>query len=262
MRLLLGATSCTFEGTLLENARYMASQVDDIELILYNCRGEDNFLSPSEIEQLNRLAEAYNVGYTIHLPSSLGTVEMDSRWLKKAVNDWRRGVECTLALHPRAYVWHWEAEKFGNVPSDDLGSWHNKVREAAERFLHYGLVPPELLCVENLSFAYRLIYEDVVDLGLSVCLDMGHWWRFTLEDELWPELLPRTKVIHLHGVDRKQERDHLAFGAEDECYWRKLATVLKNFEGDRELILTLEVFNYEHWQSCQRHWTIIWKEGN
>ncbi|MBQ7529953.1 sugar phosphate isomerase/epimerase [bacterium] len=260
MKLLLGATSCTFEGTILQNVCAMAPQVDDIELILYNCQGDNNFLSASEVAKLRQLSQEFNVGYTVHLPSSLGKVDMDERWLNKAVDDWRKGVECTLDLQPRAYIWHWEAERFGLSPAEDLEFWHSRVREAAERFLSYNLVSPKLLCVENLSFAYQFIYDDVRELELSVCLDIGHWRRFYPEDNLWKELLPKVKVIHLHGVDRINDCDHLAFSKDDKCYWQELAKALRELNDDRELVLTFEVFNCEHWQICQSMWKSIERE--
>jgi len=100
----------------------------------------------------------------------------------------------------------------------------------------------ERLAVENLE-PYPLDFiQPVLDrIPVSRCVDIGHLWLDGHDPIPYMEAaLPRTRVIHIHGL---AERDHrsLTFMPQEkvQAVWNEL--VRTNYEG----VLTLEIFSEE-----------------
>ncbi len=245
----IGAVSCTYNTSLVDNVRRLAPYVDDIELILYEFDKDSNYPGPGEIAELKELAANYDLTYTVHLPSELGPHRVDLEWGRAAIDRWRRTIEASLALEPKAYIWHWEGEQWGWQPSADLERWLTCTLEIAESFLKCHLVASELLCVENLSYDYRLIAPHVEELGLSRCFDVGHAWatrRFS--SSYLRECVAQARVFHLHGVS--SGKDHIALQPENGADLHEFVKNLILCQG--EPIVTLEVFSWKDWfeSSC------------
>lgn len=260
-KLAIGASGCTINASIIDNVRFLAPFVDDIELIVYEYEGGDNYPTSAELAEMADLAEHFNFGYTVHLPSSLTAHPLDKAWQARALREWRRAVEALSCLQPRAYIWHWESEQFARQPASDVGSWLNFTKQTAEKFLDSNLVSPELLCVENLSYDYALIWPLVQQLGLSVCLDVGHAWKnygdlLPFMSEVWPKV----GTIHLHGLNSQSGRDHLGLQPENRSNLHKFIGELLDFLPLRSsskgpLPLTFEVFSSADWLIC-------WQEFN
>ena len=260
-KLSIGASGCTINASIIENVRFLAPFVDDIELIVYEYDGGDNYPTSAELAEMADLAKRFNFGYTVHLPSSLTAHLLDKAWQARALREWRRAVEVLSCLQPRAYIWHWESEQFTRQPATDLEAWLDFTKRTAEQFLASNLVSPELLCVENLSYDYALIWPLVQQLGLSVCLDVGHAWKsygglLPFMSEVWPKV----GAIHLHGLNSKSGHDHLGLQPENRDNLRQFRNALLNFLPLRSpskgpLPLTFEVFSPADWLIC-------WQELN
>mgnify|MGYP004591666845 FL=1 len=254
--LAIGASGCTINASVIENVRFLAPFVDDIELIVYEYDGVDNYPTLAELAEMAYLAERFNFGYTVHLPSSLSAHPLNQAWQKRALREWRRAVEVLACLNPRAYIWHWESEQLAWQPAADIEAWLEFTEQTAEKFLSGGLLPPKSLCVENLSYDYALIWPIVRRLGLSVCLDVGHIWNscgnlFPFMSELWPKV----GAIHLHGVNSQLGQDHIGLQPENRKNLRLFVSELLDFLPRRSLAegplpLTFEVFSPIDWQIC------------
>lgn len=255
-KLAIGASGCTINASIIDNVRFLAPFVDDIELIVYEYDGGDNYPTSAELVEMADLAKRFNFGYTVHLPSSLTAHHLDKAWQARALREWRRAVEVLSCLQPRAYIWHWESEQFSWRPATNLEAWLNFTEQTAEKFLDFNLVSPELLCVENLSYDYALIWPLVQQLGLSVCLDVGHAWKsygglLPFMSEVWPKV----GAIHLHGLSTKSGHDHLGLQPENRDNLRQFIDELLNFLPLRNcskgpLPLTFEVFSPTDWLIC------------
>jgi sugar phosphate isomerase/epimerase len=238
----LGATSYIIPDDLLPNARYLAGKVRDMELILFEVDdGPSNLPAPEVIEELSRLASQHDLTYTVHLPLDLklgedGSEDDPSLVKAKRVIDW------TCGLDPWAYVLHLDGKSV-RTSSDAalIRRWQDHSVRALE-IVSAWAGGPDRLAVENLETYPPDFIQPVVErIPVSRCVDIGHLW-LDGHDPL-PYLqaaLPRTRVVHMHGI---AEHDHrsLAFMPQEQvrAVWNEL--IRANYEG----VVTLEMFSEE-----------------
>jgi sugar phosphate isomerase/epimerase len=102
----LGTTSYIIPDEILPNVRYLAGQVRDIELLLFEMDdGQNNLPDEDTISELHRIAADHDMSFTVHLPLDLdlGAEGVDrSKTLRKA----QRAIETINHLDPWAYVLH------------------------------------------------------------------------------------------------------------------------------------------------------------
>jgi sugar phosphate isomerase/epimerase len=104
----------------------------------------------------------------------------------------------------------------------------------------------EKLAVENLEgYPPDLVTPAVAEAGASRCVDVGHLWVDGYDPLPYLEAaLPRTRVVHLHGL---AGRDHQSLAhLPPERLDPIIALLLSaNYRG----VLTLEVFGEDDFQS-------------
>jgi sugar phosphate isomerase/epimerase len=203
----LGTTSYIVPADLLPNARYLAGRVRDIELVLFEVDDGPNNLPPLEVvDELAEIAGAHDLTYTVHLPLDLrlgaGGDEGHVSLLKA-----RRVIECTRRLDPWAYVLHLDGrDVVEQADASVVREWQAHSCRALELVSGWA-GGAEKLAVENLEHYPLDFIQPVLDaVPVSRCVDVGHLW-VDGHDPL-PYLraaLPRTRVVHLHGL---AERDH------------------------------------------------------
>jgi sugar phosphate isomerase/epimerase len=235
----LGTTSYVIPADLMANVAFLADKVDDIELVLFESHEISNLPDDATLRALKETADRHDLTYTVHLPldASLGHAEKAVRW--SSLDKCLRVIEITTRLDPFAYIIHFHGDDRGERPSPEMMRWTQGHRLAVERLIQ--VVSPETLCVETLDYPYHLIEDIVVDYGLSVCLDIGHH----LVNGVAPEAsldryLPRTRVLHLHGVEEGHDHRSLAYLPDG------LLTALVNRLGsgpEKTRVLTLEIFD-------------------
>ena len=229
----LGSTSYVYPDDILPNVQRLAQagDVDDIELVLFEVDdGPNNLPDDRTVATLIDLATAHHLTYTVHLPLDLrlganGTTQHAS--LQKA----ERVIKTTLPLAPYAYVFHLDG-------SDAMApGWVGRSLSALEQVITW--VPqPELLAVENVEAWDPVLLEPVMNaLPISRTTDIGHLWKMGRDPltvlDCW---LPRTRVIHLHGLG---ERDHQSLALMSPQQLDPVIDRLRNYHG----VLTLEVFS-------------------
>jgi len=238
---LLGATSYVVEAGLPENARFLRSRVDDMELVLFHTPEASNLPSEEEIGALAELASD-GFGYTVHLPLDIPP-GVQSYPLSVALEV----IESTLPLAPRAFVVHLDARSLSPCPSmTELTSWRNGEARALAA-LAGAAGDPSLIAVENLERwppEWFLPMIDALQVGLTV--DVGHLWVQQRDPvpylEQW---LPKTKVVHIHGVS---QTDHVSLEEVEEEDLKRVLGTLRGFRG----VLTLEVFGMADFESSLR----------
>ena len=205
----LGATSYIIPADLLANARYLADRVRDMELVLFDLPdGRSNLPTPDETAALRELALERGLSYTVHLPLDLRLADDGGDGhisLEKA----RKVIDCTRALQPWAYVAHLDGRAVlpPATPPAALRRWQAESVRALELVSAWAGAP-QMVALENLE-GYPLDFHSAVLAGspVSRTVDIGHLW-LDGHDPL-PSLraaLPRTRVIHLHGL--RDGRDH------------------------------------------------------
>lgn len=236
----LGATSYIVPADLVTNARFLADRVQDIELVLFQVDEEGgNLPGEAEVEQLVSLADGHDLSYTVHLPLDLKLGDQGleaSRSLRTA----QMVIERTRPLEPWAYVLHLDGRSV-----EDYRSWVDQASRALE-FAAGWAGDPSRLAVENLE-GYPLDFiEPVVErVPVSRCVDIGHLWLDGHDPVPYLQAaLPRTRVIHLHGVGT---RDHQSLAYADQAQLAGVLAVLRDHEYAG--VLTLEVFGREDFES-------------
>jgi adenosylcobalamin phosphodiesterase len=238
----LGTTSYIIPADILPNARYLAGKVRDIELILFEVDDGPNNLPSSEvIDELLQIASQHDMTYTVHLPIDLKLGEDGSERDQSLVKA-NRVIDCTRGLDPWAYVLHLDGRLVRT--STDAGlikRWQDQSVHALELVAEW-TGGAEKLAVENLETYPLDFIQPVLDrIPVSHCVDIGHLWLDHHDPIPYLQAaLPRTRVVHIHGI---AERDHrsLAFMPQEKVsqIWDEL--IRANYEG----VLTLEIFSEE-----------------
>ena len=242
----LGTTSYIIPDDILPNARYLAGKVRDIELILFAVDDGPNNLPTSEVrEELSQIASQHDLTYTVHLPLDL-KLGADGSDHDQSLVKARHVIECTCALNPWAYVLHLDGRSVRT--STDAGlikRWQDQSVRALEITAGWA-GSAEKLAVENLETYPLDFIQPVLDrIPVSRCVDIGHLWLDGHNPIPYLQAaLPRTRVIHMHGI---AERDHrsLSFMPQEnvQLVWDEL--IHSNYEG----VLTLEIFSEEDFVS-------------
>lgn len=235
----LGSTSYVIPADILPNVRRLAPLVDDIELVLFETPTVSNMPTPTVVRTLRDLAVEHGTGFTVHLPTadragSSSRAERD-RYRSSAL----RVMDRCAALTPHAWVAHMEGIA-ANASAAEISAWQGWCEETLVALV--GATPASVpVAVENLGYPWLWHNEHARTAGCMLCCDVGHLWLnrpATWKEDL-EAMLPRTAVIHLHGV--VDGRDHLSLrkGSEGRC--RDLLTRLRQtaYNG----VVTLEVFN-------------------
>ena len=235
----LGTSSYIIPADILPNVHYLAGKVRDIELILFEVDDGQNNLPTSEvIDELIQLAALYDLTYTVHLPLDLKLgadgSEQDISLIKA-----HKVIELTKRLNPWAYVLHLEGKEVRDSKDPDvLLHWQDQAVRALEIVSEWA-GGPEKLAVENLEhYPPDFIHPVLNRIPVSRCVDVGHLWLDGVP--VMPYLknaLPRTRVIHMHGIG---ERDHSSLSYVNPQDLDELfRTLLKDYRG----VLTLEIFS-------------------
>src|SRR5215212_9438931 len=238
----LGTTSYIIPDDILPNARYLAGKVRDIELILFEVDdGPNNLPSAEVIEELSRIAQKHHITYTVHLPLDLKLGEDGSESDRSLIKA-KRVIDCTRGLNPWAYVLHLDGRSVRTSTDQDARRrWQDRSLRALE-IVSAWAGSPEKLTVENLETYPLDFIQPVLDrIPVSRCVDIGHLWLDGHNPIPYLQAaLPRTRVIHMHGI---AERDHhsLAFMRQESvrAVFDELARA--SFTG----VLTLEIFSEE-----------------
>jgi len=242
----LGTTSYIIPADILPNARYLAGKVRDIELILFEVDdGPNNLPSPEVIHELSQIASEHDLTYTVHLPLDLKLGDDGSEYDQSLVKA-KRVIECTRGLDPWVYVLHLDGKSVRNSTNAELIKlWQDQSIRALEIVSEWA-GGAEKLAVENLETYPLDFIQPVLDrIPVSRCVDIGHLWLDDHDPNPYLQAaLPRTRVIHIHGI---AERDHrsLAFMPQEKvrAVWDEL--IRTKYEG----VLTLEIFSEEDFVS-------------
>lgn len=233
----IGSTSSVYPGDILPNVRKLAGVVEDVELVLFEVDDYGtNLPDPRATAELNALARANNLTFTVHLPLDLRFGDAVSAG--KA----RRAVDATRELNPFAYVMHLDGRALLDHPSQETMSWWQSEAGRALAQAVEWVGDPSRVCVENVEAWDPAYFRDLVSgAHVSRCVDVGHFWLQGLDPV--PHLLenlPVTRVVHLHGVG---SRDHQSLRRVPREQLQAVVDLL--LHEDYRGVLTLEVFGVE-----------------
>lgn len=238
----VGTTSYIIPDEILPNVRYLAGRIRDVELVLFELDdGPGNMPDAALTTALNELARQNELTFTVHLPLDL-RLGADGDEQHVSLVKARRAIDATRALDPWAYVLHLDGKEHRQQPAGEAYQrWVDQSARALEIVAGWsgGF---ERLAVENLDHYPLGFIEPVLErVAVSRCVDIGHLWLDGHDPLQYLEAaLPRTRVIHIHGIDG---RDHKSLAhIPDAQLDPVLAYLVKQcYRG----VLTLEIFSEE-----------------
>jgi sugar phosphate isomerase/epimerase len=229
----VGSTSYVYPADILPNVEQLgeAGEVDDIELILFEVDdGPNNLPDEQTIARMGDLAGQFALTYTVHLPLDL-RLAADGSIRHASLDKAERVIKSTLPLDPLAFVFHLDGTDI------EAQGWVDRALKALETVIPW-VGDPSLLAVENLESWPPLYLDPVLDrLPISRTTDIGHFWKLGLDPlTVLDQWLPRTRVIHIHGM---AERDHKSLALMPLEVLDPVVAKLLTFTG----VVTLEVFD-------------------
>jgi sugar phosphate isomerase/epimerase len=231
----LATTSFIYADDYVANVKRLGPFVDEIELLLFE---SGSLPSGNTIADLAALSRTYDVGYNIHLPSDVSLGQADTRSRELAVASILRAFERVAPLSPSTMTLHIPWEGPAGLPTS-LNPWRERVRESLVRLIA-AVGSPASISVETLDYPLEWLSEVIDDLGLAVCMDLGHLLLHGREmADVMRRFSSRVSILHLHGVDGG--RDHLAV---DRLLPPSAGAVLKVLSGFKGIV-SLEVFNFD-----------------
>ncbi len=223
----------------MPNVRKLQQLVDDIELVLFEADDEANLPGPGELSELIAIAAATGLTYSVHLPIDVYLGDFDETVRRGSLAKARRVIQLTESLQPFSYNLHFEKRDPQGVEIKQISTWKHYLRHSCGELCE-GLANPRTLCVENLNYPLELVSDILEEFDLSAILDLGHLMLYGMDYEVYlNKFLPRTRVIHLHGVN--DGKDHLSLAKSRADDLHRIFSILK--EWNYQHVLTLEVFS-------------------
>lgn len=233
----LATTSFIYPDNILPNVRMLSPFVDEIELILFESRRE-SLPTPQDILELARIGEAENLTYNVHLPLDISIADPDSGKGETAIRAMHQVMDLTNSLNPSTWTLHLTCDEVANG-QESLEKWQGRAKERLEKFLSPGY-PEARISIENLSQPFEWTAPLIYDLGLSICMDVGHLMTNGFDAEaFYRQYQERITIIHLSGVENG--KDHLGLDRMEPSRLESLMDILKGFTG----VLCLEIFSYD-----------------
>jgi sugar phosphate isomerase/epimerase len=243
----LGTTSYIVEAGLVENARFLAEWVGEMQLVLYDLEdGTSNLPDAATVAALIEIGSRTGLRYSVHLPLDL-RLDPEGGHDHVSLGKARKVIDCTRDLRPTAYVCHVDGRT--RLSGEQTpGAWADQAVRAVEIVAAWA-GDPALLAIENLEgYPLDLLDPVLARVPVSRCVDIGHLW-LDGHDPL-PYLhaaLPRTRVVHLHGL---AERDHASLAHVPAARLAPIKRALAGFDGS----VIMEVFGREDFESSLIAW--------
>jgi len=243
----LGTSSYVIPDDIIPNVQFLADQVDDVEIVLFESAGFSNIPSEETVRMLQEFAAQHDLSYTVHLPIDIHTGHAESAERQRAVDVCRRIIMRMEPLDPFAYILHLVGDRRGDSPSDDMPRWQALHRDSVRTIIQE--VAPQKLCIENLDYPFERVSDIVGELDLSICTDIGHLLLYAENvHRHFDRHLARTRVVHLHGIENGV--DHRSVHHLDRSLRDGLLQRLTDADGER--VVTLEIFNVEDFRGSIR----------
>jgi sugar phosphate isomerase/epimerase len=232
----LATTSFIHPADYSVNVRRLAPLVDEIELLFLE---RDHLPPASEISELQELADNLDITYNIHLPMDISLADPSPGIRSRSRDAIFKALELVATLDASTHTLHLTFREPDNHP-DTVRAWQDCAVESLTLLLDKTPMAPRSLSVETLDFPPTWLAPVVMQLGLPVCVDVGHVIRFGFDlRETLNLFAQRIDIFHLHGVTGA--RDHRALNHLAPEFRKIVTPVLKAFRGT----VSLEVFSYQ-----------------
>ena len=234
----LGTTSYIYPDYIVPNVAKLAPFLDEIELVLFESEGQDNYPDEVELKNLMNFSLSGEVAFNIHLPIDIFLADQNEEVRVRGIALVKKVIDRTLCLKPSLYTLHFDMRDRKKWEETDVEVLRTRILRSAEEMKKCG-IELERISIETLSYPFEWIEDIVKKYGFSICLDLGHMLLYDLDIQGYlKKYLPQTSIIHLHGV--KNGVDHLGIDRLNGKIVDLILSELQSFAG----ILSIEVFSF------------------
>ena len=235
----LSTTSYIYPDHILPNVAMLAPFLDEIELVLFESKGHNNYPDDTQIKNLMSYCLRQDIAFNIHLPMDIFLGDENEEIRTKAISVAKRVMERTLRLNPSVYVLHFDLRNRNGREETDVEAWRRRLLRSVEKMAQNG-IDLNRIAVETLGYPFEWIEDIVEQSGFSICLDIGHL-LISGQDlkSYFDKYLLKTSIIHLHGFQKGI--DHLGI---DQLPKSTLEMIIAHI-GEYRGIVSLEVFSIE-----------------
>jgi sugar phosphate isomerase/epimerase len=235
----LGTTSYIYADHILPNVAKLAPFLDEIELVLFESEGEDNYPDEAELRDLMNFCVKGELGFNIHFPIDIFLGDRDEEVRSRGISVVKKVIERTLCLKPSLYTLHFDVRDKNGWEETDIEAWRKRILRSTEEMKELG-IELERISIETLSYPLEWIEDILKKFEFSICLDIGHMLIYNLNIQGYlKKYLPQTSVIHFHGAEKGV--DHLGIDRLNGKMVDLILSKLRSFTG----ILSIEVFSFE-----------------
>jgi sugar phosphate isomerase/epimerase len=235
----LATTSYIYPDHIVPNVAMLAPFLDEIEIVLFESNGVDNYPDQAEMKGLTDLSLFQGVRYHVHLPIDIYLGERDEAIRTQGVSTVKKVMERTLCLNPSLYTLHFEMRDSHGHEETDIDAWRRRLIRSAQDVVNWE-IEPKRISIETLGYPFERIEDIINDFGFSICLDIGH--LLIREQDLLAYLeryRDNISIIHLHGFEIGS--DHVGIDRLNRETLGLIISWLRDFTG----IVSIEVFSYD-----------------
>jgi sugar phosphate isomerase/epimerase len=251
----LATTSYIFPDHLIPNVARLAPFFDEIELVLFESEGQENYLDEVELRSLMDLRLQGQVGFNVHFPIDIFLGDKNEGVRFRGISVVKKVIERTLSLKPSLYTLHFDLRNSDGREETDIEAWRRRILQSTEEMIRWGM-EPKRISIETLSYPFDWVEDIVKKFEFSVCLDIGHMLIYGLDIEGYlGKYLPQTSIIHLHGIENGV--DHLGINRLNGKMLDLILSKLRSFTG----ILSVEVFSFGDLKNSLEVLEQRWEKG-
>ena len=247
-------TSFIYPDHYIPNVQMLGPYLDEIELLLFESQGTDVLPTRKVITELCRLAEEFDLSYNVHLPTDISISDRNPARQEDAVEKMIRVMDLVRPLDPSALILH---VPYNEKSLDDqfVRNWQNRVNQNLKEIVS-AVENEKIIAIETLDYPLELLEDVIVDLGLTICLDLGHLMVYDYDVlEVFKKFAYKTSVLHLHGVENGC--DHTTLERLSDKLFETVYQVLNDFSG----VVSLEVFSFENLDSSLKYLESHWRKS-
>ena len=247
-------TSFIYPDHYIPNVKMLGPYLDEIELLLFESQGRNVLPTRKVITELCRLAAEFELSYNVHLPTDISISDPNPARQQRAVESMIQVMDLVRPLDPSALILH---VPYHEVTKDKpvVKNWQERVYQNLAQ-IKSAIGIQEIIAIETLDYPLELMEDIIVDLDLSICLDLGHLMVYDYDVlKVFNKYSSVTPVLHLHGVENRC--DHMTLERLSVKLFETVLQVLNKFTG----VVSLEVFSFENLDSSLKYLENHWKKN-
>jgi sugar phosphate isomerase/epimerase len=236
----LSTTSYIYPDDIIPNVTMLAPFLDEIELVLFESEGQNNFPDDAQIKGLMNFCLCQDITFNVHLPIDIFLGDENEEVRAKGISIVKRVTERTLRLNPSVYILHFDLRNSNGREETHIETWRRRLLRSVEEMAQNG-IELNRMAIETLGYPFEWIEDIVEESGFSICLDIGHLLIHgqDLKSHL-EKYLTNTSIIHLHGF--KNSIDHLGIDQLPDSVLKLILSHVRDYHG----IVSLEVFSIDN----------------